>query len=361
MVAYLEVRYPAHQTDGDRSLTTRVNPIDHQFRISDLQEEINNSQENGNQDSHHINDSTGRTVEFIDLLHEKGPEDDIASLDVESLFTNVPVEETISIILDCVYRSDKNPLPISEDVLRDMLKASTTETPFLSHWGKLFRQVDGVAMQSPLEVLFANMYLATIEERTFREHKKPEIYGRYIDDIFVAIEETDDARKLADALKRNLVLNFTTEHSQQKTLSFLDVLVKQQEGQFKTTVYTKTTHAGRFLNARRECPEAYKKSVVSAYVNRAFTHITSWRDIHTELGRIRQLLTNIGYADQIIKTAIKQKMDEFYQSNTTTKKEENLIIYHRLHYGSAYKEDCCTLRGIVNRGVKPKSPLPQNN
>ncbi|XP_066946076.1 uncharacterized protein [Macrobrachium rosenbergii] len=47
-------------------------------------------------------------VEFIDLLHEKGPEDDIASLDVESLFTNVPVKETVDITVDRVYRSDKS-------------------------------------------------------------------------------------------------------------------------------------------------------------------------------------------------------------------------------------------------------------
>ncbi|XP_066943499.1 uncharacterized protein [Macrobrachium rosenbergii] len=112
--------------------------------------------------------SLNSAVDFTDLLHEKGPEDDIASLDVESLYTNIPVEETISIILDRVYRSNKSPLPISEGVLRDMLKASTTEAPFTSHRGKLFLQVDGVALGSPLGVLFANTYMATVEERTFQ-------------------------------------------------------------------------------------------------------------------------------------------------------------------------------------------------
>ncbi|XP_064088521.1 uncharacterized protein LOC135202952 [Macrobrachium nipponense] len=97
-----------------------------------------------------------------------------------------------------------------------------------------------------LGVHFANMYMAAVEERTFREHQKPRIYGRYIDDIFVMIKEPDDARKLADALKRNSVGNFTTEHSQQKTLPFLDVPEKQQEGQFKMIVYTKATSAENF-------------------------------------------------------------------------------------------------------------------
>ncbi|XP_066958077.1 uncharacterized protein [Macrobrachium rosenbergii] len=118
-------------------------------------------------------------------------------------------------------------------------------------------------MGSPLGALCANMYMATVEERTFREYQKPKIYGRYIDDIFFTIKETDDARKLADALKRNSLLNFTTEHSQQKTLPFLDVLMKQQEGQFKTTVYVKATNAGRCLNARGECDDAIKAKQLS--------------------------------------------------------------------------------------------------
>ena len=64
---------------------------------------------------------TGRSVssatEFIDLLRTAPPCNDIASLDVESLFTNVPVDETINIIMDRVYRSDLTKLDIPEQVL----------------------------------------------------------------------------------------------------------------------------------------------------------------------------------------------------------------------------------------------------
>ena len=116
---------------------------------------------------------------------------------------------------------------------------------------------------------------------------------------------------MIDALKRNSVLNFTSEYSQQKTLPFLDVLVKQEDGRFKTSVYTKATNTGRCLNARGECPDTYKRSVVSAYVKRAFTHCSSWKDLHSELDRIRQLLTNNGYQDDMIEAAIKKKMDAF--------------------------------------------------
>ena len=69
-------------------------------------------------------------TDFIDLLKATNTNEDIASLDAESLFTNVPVDETIEIILDRVYRSNLDPLPIPEDILRKMLCAYTKETPF---------------------------------------------------------------------------------------------------------------------------------------------------------------------------------------------------------------------------------------
>ena len=253
-----------------------------------------------------------------------------------------------------------DPLPISEDVLRDLLKACTKEAPFLSHRGELFRQVDGVAMGSPLGVLFANMYMATVEERTFSEQQKPKIYGRYIDDIFITVQNNEDAINLREKFKNNSVLNFTIENSDQKTLPFLDVLISQKDERFFTTVYTKATNTGRCLNAKGECPESYKRSVVNAYVNRAFTHCTTWKNVHTELDRIRQLLTNNGYPDCMIEDSIKKKMNEFClkatSTMTKTTREENLIIYHRLTYGSAYKEECETLQRIVNRGIVPKAP-----
>ena len=202
--------------------------------------------------------------------------------------------------------------------------------------------------------------MATVEERTFNTHPKPRIYGRYIDDIFITTRSTDDVNRLKEAFKNNSVLNFTIENSQQKTLPFLDILISQKDNKFNTEVYTKATNTGRCLNARGECPDSYKKSVVSAYVRRAFTHCTSWKAVHTELDRVRQLLTNNGYPDHMIETSIKKKMDEFClqatKTATTTEEEEKLIIYHRLNYGSSYKEECEAVRGIINRGVTPKMP-----
>ena len=116
------------------------------------------------------------SVEFIELLKTTAPGSHIATLDVENLFTNVPVLETIDYITDRVYRSDQEPIPIPENILRDLLKACTCEAPFMSHRGELYRQIDGIAMGSPLGVLFAEMYMAKVEARTFDSICRPRIY-----------------------------------------------------------------------------------------------------------------------------------------------------------------------------------------
>ena len=84
-------------------------------------------------------------VEFIDILKTTGPGADLATLDVENLFTNVPIGDTIDYICDTVYRGDTEPIPIPEKTMRDLLYTCTSEVPFLSHRGELFRQAGGVS------------------------------------------------------------------------------------------------------------------------------------------------------------------------------------------------------------------------
>ena len=73
----------------------------------------------------------------------------MASLDVESLFTNVPIFDTIDIISNYVYRNpDKQPPQIPEAILRSMLQLCTAKSPFVSPSGQYYQQVDGVAMGS---------------------------------------------------------------------------------------------------------------------------------------------------------------------------------------------------------------------
>ena len=249
--------------------------------------------------------------EFIDILSSTTPGYDIASLDVENLFTNVPVEETIQIILDRIYRSDQEPLKVPESILQEQLRACTMESPFYSHRGEIFRQVNGVSMGSPLGVLFAEAYMAEVERRVMEKIPKPRIYCRFRDDICTAVDEENELERLALELEKNSVLKFTIERTVNRVLPYLDVRVEQADDSYNTQVYVKPTNIGRCLNARGECPDSYKRSVVAAYVKRALTHSKSWEDVHRELERIRQLLTNNGFRDEMIEQVISKRVNDY--------------------------------------------------
>ena len=153
--------------------------------------------------------------EFLDLLRAKKPQGSIASIDVESLFTNVPVDETIKIILEEVYDKRSNNLPppkLPRAVLEKLLHACTTECPFRGPDGKLYVQKEGVAMGSPLGPLFANFYMCFIENNTLNEASPaPTTYCRYVDDIFVEVQDDEHLLRVLASFEANSVLRYTSE------------------------------------------------------------------------------------------------------------------------------------------------------
>ena len=71
---------------------------------------------------------------------------------VSSLFTNVPLDEAIAILIEKAFRDNwfnsTNNLNISKENLVDLLNVSTKGQLFQFN-GALYEQTDGVAMRSP--------------------------------------------------------------------------------------------------------------------------------------------------------------------------------------------------------------------
>ena len=88
----------------------------------------------------------------------------MASLNVEALFTSIPLNETIDI---CVKKLLKTPDTLSKGIskndFRDLLNLATKKS-FFTFTNKFYIQVDGVAMGSPLGPILANIFLSHHEE-----------------------------------------------------------------------------------------------------------------------------------------------------------------------------------------------------
>ena len=82
----------------------------------------------------------------------------MASLDVDSLFTNVPLDETIQICVNELFNSSQMVSGVNKQQFLEMLSLITKQNFTLSAQ-KYYNQIDGVPMVSPLVPTLVKMFL----------------------------------------------------------------------------------------------------------------------------------------------------------------------------------------------------------
>ena len=151
------------------------------------------------------------------------------------------------------------------------MEICTKEAPFTHIDGNTYRQINGIAMGSPLSCTMANFFMCHHENKVLENiQTKPAIYCRYVDDIFVCVDGKQQLLDLKTNMERETNLNFTYELSIDNKLPFLDVLVKSSNNIFETSVYVKETNSGECLKYESDAPEQYKISVITSFLNRAY-------------------------------------------------------------------------------------------
>ena len=106
------------------------------------------------------------------------------SLDVESLFAKIHLEETIK---NCIKDLFSNNFYRGKLSRKDLLKLSITESYFIFD-NKLYKQIDGLAMGSLLGPTLVNIFLCHYEKiwlTACPSQFKPAVYRCYVGNVFV--------------------------------------------------------------------------------------------------------------------------------------------------------------------------------
>ena len=83
-------------------------------------------------------------------------------------------------------------------------------------------------------------------------------------------------------------------------LSFLDTLLKRNNGEISLLVYREPTRTNQYLHHSSHHQLSCKESVVPSLFNIAYSIITNKDDLHKENARIKQVLKDNGYQEIII-------------------------------------------------------------
>jgi len=222
------------------------------------------------------------------------------SFDVSALFTNVPVSETIRLIVDTV-RKCPNLCGIPADILSELLYKCSSNVQFLFD-GQFYRQVDGVAMGSALGPLFANIFMGNLES-SLSSHIDSlcHVYYRYVDDTFALVRSREAGESLLDIFNSfHPHINFTYECEEQGRLPFLDVSIQRMpDGKLCTTVHRKPTFSGVYMSFHSFVPIAYKRGLVRSLFIRAL-RICSDEMLDQEFNTIRAILKSNAYPEHFI-------------------------------------------------------------
>ena len=141
-----------------------------------------------------------------------------------------------------------------------------TKEPYLIFNNILYKQIDGVAMGSPLGPSLANAFLC--------DKFKPVYYGRYVDNIFVLFKSCDYLIKFRDHLNKcHPNMKFSFEKEKNGKFSFLDLDVSRERNKFTTAVYRKPTFSGVYTYFDSFLPITYKFSMIYTLVFRCFQFV----------------------------------------------------------------------------------------
>ena len=150
----------------------------------------------------------------------------LVSMDVTSLYTNIPQNEGIEIVCKAYENFYKDNPPIPTHYLREMLRLILKENSFQFN-GKHDLQTHGTAMGTKTAVSFANIFMAHTETTILsRTVFKPTVWKRYIDDFFSLwdISKPDIEAFVEQANLHHPTIKFTAEISDTETV-FLDTIV----------------------------------------------------------------------------------------------------------------------------------------
>ena len=196
-----------------------------------------------------------------------------------------------------------------------------------SYNNRLFRQVDGVSMGSPLGPTLANFFMAHQEIKLLNSSVPdlPVFYCRYIDDIFCIFKHGTDHRIFFDHLNcSHPSLKFTLEHGK-GSLAFLDAHISLPTVDFDShcaiDVFRKQTYTRVILNFAATCPMNWKIGLIFCFLHRAYNICSSWCLLDKEFKYLEKLFFDNGYPVHVFQQCVRKFLSAKFIPQLITPKD----------------------------------------
>lgn len=244
----------------------------------------------------------------------------LASLDVSSLYTNIPIDEAIDIVLN--YLKDiksphQPPIELLREILNFILKCNC-----FSFCNLFYLQIRGVAMGTKMAPNFANIFMTNFEEQhILKRPDKPFFYRRYLDDIFIIWTNTilKLQQLVTDINNCHPTIKLTSEISSE-SINYLDLTISITNQRLSTSTYFKPTNTFNYLPGNSHHPNSTKRGLAKGEMIRMLRNNSEKVGFTKQSQLIKDKLAERQYCPNVIE----QQTPDYSQRNhylTTTSKK----------------------------------------
>ena len=143
------------------------------------------------------------------------------------------------------------------------------------------------------------------------------------------------------------------EISTSNKLNFLDVNIEIADDTFHTSVYSKPTNPGIYINTSSEYPERYKNGTIKALIHRTYKISSDWQLFNHSIDTLKQTLINNGYSnklfDRILNTYLNDKLNNKQAITCDTGRTHT--VFYKNQFSLAYKTDEWILQEIMKNNI----------
>ena len=260
----------------------------------------------------------------------------MASFDVENLFTNIPLNETIEIaLLNLFPTPNSSCIGFTRSMFKTLLELAVNNTYFMFN-NSFYRQTEGLGMGSPLGPTFANIFMCNFEENWLNkcpQDFKPIHYYRYLDDTFLLFKEENDAQLFFDYLNgKHSAINFTMKTECKDSLPFLDVNVRRTTEGFSTSVFRKPTFSGLGTSFFSHCTMKFKVNAIKTLIHRAYNICSTLTLFRKEVSFLKSLFFINGFPRKLIDEQVEFFMNKKLDPPPTVITVPKKPFYYKLPY-----------------------------
>jgi predicted GIY-YIG superfamily endonuclease len=249
-----------------------------------------------------------------------------ASLDVEDLYTNIPVTRAVDIAIHRIGHSEKFcESNMTKTDLKQLLLLSLNNSYFQFN-GRFYRQKQGLPMGNTLSPILADLYMDDYMKKHMTEVNTPMKLWRYVDDIMMITKMTEDDLKnyVRDLNSIKSRIRFTFEYENQGKINFLDTtLTRNNDNKVSVRWFRKETATDRLLNYHSHHHISIKRNIIKNMASRIIQTTKNTTEQQQDLEKLRDMLQKSDYPSHEIDRNIQSVLRSTGIKDEPRKEEED--------------------------------------